>query len=274
MRARYLAGGLLLPVFLLLTGCLSIYKVGGRTFFDMDQALRYQKTQVAEGLKDIPHFLPIDGSLMISLPPDAVILKNLAPFDEWLLYPQEREYYIEFCKNDASALKEAVLKSEMFESVMIQQGGDSARTAADFGYKFVLKYEDKSNFSLTNTTSGQAERISAVGGLRNVVVALESSLRRLDSDLRPAVRSAASRNPGYAGPVEEMEYSEATKRGWVSIRAKGLSARKELLHRIAEICATKNKLLISDDARTTGTFKVLDEELKDGVLKIYFESMY
>lgn len=59
------------------------------------------------------------------------------------------------------------------------------------------------------------------------------------------------------------------------MRGRGLAARETILRRIAEICATKNKLLISDDlAAARGAFKVHDEELKDGVLKVTFEALY
>ena len=61
----------------------------------------------------------------------------------------------------------------------------------------------------------------------------------------------------------------------MSVRGRGLEARDSILRRIAEICATKNKLLVSDDlAAARGAFKVLDEELKDGVLRISFAALY
>lgn len=273
MKHLRISGYLLLLGFTFLAGCTTVYTMGGREFPTKEEALEYQKSIAREQLEKVPRVRRFEGSLMISLPPDERIASSEFVRGAPGMTREQLDFFVQYYKNDADALKMAVLKSGMFESVAMVQGTDQLQLASDLGYKYVFRTEDKPDVSLTDVASGRKLKFSISTGLQDAIPAMVTILRKLDAegDLAglPSGKTQVS-----ARPVEEMEYSQSTKRGWVSIKAQGLGARRELLRRIAEICATKNKMLVSDDSQITGTFKVLDEELKDGVLKIYFESMY
>jgi hypothetical protein len=183
----------------------------------------------------------------------------------------------------AKVTLDAIDKAGLFDSASLTRVNGYWKYASDFGYRYVLVYVGRPDGMRLSDTQTRAEVVvtPAGEGLPGLMNGLEQALDQLARQAPPAPAGAAApvaeARPSAPRPEsgESMHYDDQTRRGWVAIKGRGLAARNTLLQRIAEICATKNKLLVSDDlAQARGAFKVLDEELTDGVLKITFEALY
>lgn len=75
-------------------------------------------------------------------------------------------------------------------------------------------------------------------------------------------------------PIEhELAYNEKTKRGYISVKGKGLEARPWMMKKIGEVCSSKNIVIQDGTQPEPGYFRVLDEKLKDGKYTIEFEAI-
>lgn len=218
------------------------------------------------------------GSLLIVLPPDSVLISPefIGAYRPDFDNDSKRVYQLWF-QEAAHVTMEAVNKAGFFDSTTLTRVIGYRKYASDFGYRYVLVYVGRPDgFRLVDMVTGAEVVAKPAGeGLVGTMNGIELALDRFGRG--PAPKPAATASAPAAAPLvaEAMHYDEQTRTGWVSISGRGLEARKAILKRIAEICATKNKLLISDDlAAARGAFKVHDEELKDGVLKISFEALY
>jgi len=257
------------------------YSVGGKQFPTVEKALAQQAAIAQQSIEEIEPGSYFGGSLLVSLPPDNVVVSPVFLTGVETLDEESRRYFRLFFKADAEFLVQAFIRSGLFDSVTLTRAVSHWRYAADFGYRYVLVYGGHAGFTMLDMAANTETKVTVLGtGLAGLVNGMERALDDLARQARvnaPAGESLQSAGVARAAalPVaEEMNYDEQTRRGWVSVKGRGLESRGSILRRIAEICATKNKLLISDDMGSRGAFKVLDEELKDGVLKISFEALY
>jgi len=89
------------------------------------------------------------------------------------------------------------------------------------------------------------------------------------SRIEPGVRD------GAAPEVVELSYDDRTKRGRIRVKVgekRFDDVRTWTVKRIEEIVATKNKKLEPNSKSPGGGYFLLDEEMKDGILRIEFEA--
>lgn len=258
------------------------YSVGGQSFKTIEQALAHQALIARQSIAEMEPGHYYGGSLLVSLPPDNVLISPAFLTGSETLDEESKQYFRAFFRADADFLVQAFNRSGLFDSVTLTRSVSHWRYAVDFGYRYVLVYGGFAGFSLLDMAADTETKVTVLGsGLSGLVNGVERALDDLARQARAKAPAGASFDKvgvarAAALPVaEEMSYDEQTRQGWISMRGRGLDARGSLLRRIAEICATKNKLLVSDDMQAArGAFKVLNEELKDGVLKITFEALY
>jgi hypothetical protein len=254
----------------------------GRKFSTHGEVLAYVRE---EGMKEISSLEPghyYGDSLMINLPPDSVILTPLYTGMDVsslnAMSSEQRDYLMAHCKLVAELVAAGFARAGLFDSVTIKQSSSYLHQASGLGYRFVLNFNKATELTLVDLTTGEERAMFQADQTKQILLAeLVHKVERTLEKLAMTPRQAAAKGPDgttQSPPVEGMHYDEATRRGWVSFKGRGLEARGLVLRRIAEICATKNKLLISDELASRGAFKVYDEELKDGVLKISFEALY
>lgn len=258
------------------------YSIGGKTFKTVNQALAHQIAIGERALEEIQPGNYFGGSLLVSMPPDSVVVSPVFLTGADTLDDESKQFFRQFFANDAQFIVQAFNRSGLFDSVTLHRSVSHWRYASDFGYRYVFVYGGHAGFSLLDMVADTETKVVPLGkGLPGVINGVERALDEL-------ARQARTKNPSdpsldqvgvaraAALPVsEEMHYDENTRQGWVAVKGRGLEARSGILRRIAEICATKNKLLVSDDLNAArGAFKVFNEELKDGVLKISFEALY
>ncbi len=258
------------------------YVLAGRSFTSAEQVFTTYRAAWEQQLKVVQRGQYYGGSLLLVLPPDSALMSAdfigayRADFDA----DTKRVYQLWF-QESANTTLAALNKAGCFDSATLTRVVGYRKYAADFGYRYVLVYVGRPDgMHLVDMVTREEVVVKTTGeGLAGVMNGIEQALDGLGRGpvAKPAVadKPAGEAVAAQARVVEEMHYDEQTRQGWVSVRGRGLEARDSILRRIAEICATKNKLLVSDDlAAARGAFKVLDEELKDGVLRISFAALY
>jgi hypothetical protein len=258
------------------------YTMFGQQFKTPDKALARQVEGTQKQVAEVGPGQYYGGSLLVVLPPDSVVISPAFLTGSETLDEEGKQFFRDHFRVDAEFLVQAFIRSGLFDSVTLTRTVSHWRYASDFGYRYVFVYGGMSGFTLLDMAMNTETKVSILGtGMPGWINGVERSLDELARQARlkgpgaePLEKAGVARAATL--PVaEEMNYNEQTRQGWISMRGRGLDARGSLLRRIAEICATKNKLLVSDDMQAArGAFKVLNEELKDGVLKISFEALY
>lgn len=258
------------------------YRMFGQVFNTPDKALACQVEGTQKQLAELVPGQYYGGSLLVVLPPDSVVISPAFLTGSETLDAEQKQFFRDHFRIDAEFMVQAFIRSGLFDSVTLTRSISHWRYASDFGYRYVFVYGGVTGFTLLDMATNTETKVSILGtGMPGWVNGTERALDELARQARlkgPGAESLEKAGVARAAalPVaEEMNYDEQTRQGWISMRGRGLDARGSLLRRIAEICATKNKLLVSDDMQAArGAFKVLNEELKDGVLKISFEALY
>lgn len=258
------------------------YVLAGTTFNSAEQVFTTYRAAWERQLKAVQRGQYYGGSLLLVLPPDSALISAayIAAYRPDFDADSKRVYQLWY-QETANTTLAALNKAGCFDSATLTRVVGYRKYAADFGYRYVLVYVGRPDgMRLVDMVTREEVVVKPTGeGLAGLMNGIEQALDGLGRG--PVTQAPATAQPA-AGTVaasprvtEEMHYDEQTRQGWVSVRGRGLEARDSVLRRIAEICATKNKLLVSDDlAAARGAFKVLDEELKDGVLRITFEALY
>lgn len=258
------------------------YVVAGVSYATAEQVFTTYRTAWAQQLKAVQRGQYYGGSLLLVLPPDSALISAsfIGAYRPDFDADSKRVYQLWFQESAHTTLT-ALNQAGLFDSATLTRVVGYRKYAADFGYRYVLVYVGRPDgMRLVDMVTREEVVVKPTGeGLAGLMNGIEQVLDGLGRG--PVAQATAANKPAgeaVAAPprvVEEMHYDEQTRQGWVSVRGRGLEARDSVLRRIAEICATKNKLLVSDDlAAARGAFKVLDEELKDGVLRITFEALY
>jgi hypothetical protein len=254
------------------------FHYGGKSYPTVESVLAAQAAVNTALLDEVQPGSYFGGSLLVSLPPDNVLLSPTFVTGAESLDADWRRYYRLFYKSDAEFIVRAFTRSGLFDSVSLTRSVSYWRYATDFGYRYVIVNGGFAGFSLLDVAAGTETKVTPLGtGLAGLVNGVERALDDLARQARAKAPGAALEKVGVARTAElpmteEMSYDEQTRRGWVSVKGRGLEARGSVLRRIAEICASKSKAA-PDDPAARGAYQVLDEELKDGVLKITFEAL-
>jgi len=253
------------------------YVVAGASYKSAEEVFVHYRAAWEHQLEGVQRGQYYGGSLLLVLPPDSALISPafIGAYRPDFDADSKRVYQLWF-QESANITLAALNKAGCFDSATLTRVVGYRKYAADFGYRYVLVYVGRPDgMSLVDMVTREEVVVKVAGeGLAGTMNGIEQALDGLG---RGPVAGKPAGEAIAAAPrvVEEMHYDEQTRHGWVSLRGRGLEARDSILRRIAEICATKNKLLVSDDlAAARGAFKVLDEELKDGVLKITFEALY
>jgi hypothetical protein len=260
-------------------GAKPVFHYGGKQYDSVESVLAAQAAVNVTLLEEVQTGSYFGGSLLVSLPPDNVLLSPAFVQNAESLDPEWRRYYRMFYKADAEFLVQAFTRSGLFDSVTLTRSVSYWRYATDFGYRYVIVNGGMSGFLLLDVAAGTETKVVRLGtGLAGLVNGVERALDELARQARVKAPGEALEKVGVARAAElpmteEMSYDEQTRRGWVSVKGRGLEVRGSVLRRIAEICASKNKSGAPDELGARGAYKVLDEELKDGVFKITFEAL-
>jgi len=259
------------------------YVLAGTSFSSAEQVFTAYRAAWEEQIKEVERGQYYGGSLLLVLPPDSALMSAayIAAYRPDFDADSKRVYQLWY-QEIANTTLAALNKAGCFDSATLTRVVGYRKYAADFGYRYVLVYVGRPDgMRLVDMVTREEVVVKATGeggmaGLMNgIELALDGMGRGPVAQAPVTGKPAAETAAASPRVVEEMHYDEQTRQGWVSVRGRGLEARESVLRRIAEICATKNKLLVSDDlAAARGAFKVLDEELKDGVLRISFEALY
>lgn len=251
-------------------GCAPVL-IHNKKFYDHDEAAGYQIKLIQNNLAMVKKLFYHGGSLLVKVPTDYEYFNppwivNLGPGP---IKESQHVFFLNYYKRDDWLIRESLRKSEMFDSVFFTSGGDYLSYAKDHGFAYVME-KQLSGFVFYDLISNDKQFINYHSGAANLTELLDFFIKNQKSK-----RGVASYAPAPSPQLKtEFKYDDKTKRGFVSSRINGTSERAALMREIAQICATKNIKLSTGMEAPSGYFRVLDEQLKDGVLTITFESLY
>ena len=97
---------------------------------------------------------------------------------------------------------------------------------------------------------------------------------QVQTDTKSEKSESHNIQPKVFVPIEhELVYDEKTKKGYISVKGKGLEARPWMMKKIGEICSSKNIVMQEGTKPEPGYFRVLDEKLQEGKYTIEFEAI-
>lgn len=232
---------------------------------------------------------------MIQSPTDEALISSLRAIANNPAIPaQVFKQAIPSVRQKLTEITETLRTAGIFDSVTLIAADDTIEHARNFGYDYIIisqlttKRLEGGGVSaavsdvLYEMKSGRREPLGHAATPSDWVRSIDAALDRIGAPPatlpgRPPLPSnpEAPQATAPADTGEEMSYDDRSQKGWVSIRGRGLAARSQLLRRIEEICATKNVALTAGQRPPPGAgFRITDEELKDGVLKIHFEALF
>ena len=180
--------------------------------------------------------------------------------------------YIPFDKSDSKSnfqnIIEVIQTSGIFDSVKVFQKTTYLNHAKTYGYRYMLVSNTDETYTLYDLLLKQNETIQFSGDNSNFIFIIKQTVSKFEK-----TKSSNNLARKYVPAEEELVYDEATKKGYISVKGKGLSARSWMLKKIGEVCSSKNIVLQAGIRPEPGYFRVLDEKLQDGKFTIEFEAI-
>lgn len=229
--------------------------------------LAIQKAANAKAVDNVEKCEYFGSSMMVHIPCDANLVTQ--PFATGVKTPGDRTYMILFYEDDFNAVAKGLEKSKMFDSVKSVQESGYLKYAKAHGFRYLLINNGDGSFGVYDLLTSDDKTIRSPKGIENLVYAIEDTIAGFESE-----QSSKTLYVDYQPIEDEYKYDEETRKGYIALKGKGLQARAWMMKTIGEICATKNIAVESGATPEPGYFFVLDEELRDDIFTIHFESVY
>ena len=232
---------------------------------------------------DIPDSLTINEKSFSFAPPTgkrgAGFTTSNGSSEDTILGVQSSKYYnssIIVCvsfdksdsKSDSQSIVETIQASGMFDSVKLFHETTYLNHAKTYGYRYMLVSNADETYTLYDLLLKKNESIQFLENNSNVIFVIEQTVSKFEK-----TKSSNNLVKKYVPVEEELVYDEATRRGYISVKGKGLSARSWMLKKIGEVCSSKNIVIQAGIRPEPGYFRVLDEKLQDGKFTIEFEAI-
>ncbi|MGB5444397.1 MAG: hypothetical protein WBM99_02730 [Psychromonas sp.] len=248
----------------LLCGCTS-YNLGGEIFSSMDGALTYQKQMYQEEVDRVDASRHFGGSMLVVVPSDRDLLQP--PFVSGNLDPELQHYFLTLYKQDFAAVKSAIEKSNMFDSVEVRQVESYLTYSKIYGYRYLAVSNGDGSWTIQDLYLGLNELARFPKDFAARIDLLESIIAQFE-----ATKSSEQLLLSYTPANESFYFNEKTHKGYLSVTGQGMHSRYWMLRKIAEFTATKKLHSGSDKLLSSRLFTVADEHIRDGIFTIEFEA--
>ncbi len=259
---KFLMAGILST--LLLCGCTS-YHLGEQVFSTMDSALTYQKMMYQEEVDKVDSRRHFGGSILIVVPSDQLLLQP--PFVTGNPEPELQQYFLTLYKQDFAAVKSAVEKSNMFDSVDVRQVESYLSYSKKYGYRYLALSNGDGSWTIHDLYLGQKKVTSFPKDFAVRIDLLESIIAEFE-----ATQSSEQLLSSYTPVNEYFYFDETTHTGYLSVSDPGMKSRYWMLRKIADFTAAKQPNSGAEKLLSSRLFTVADEHIQDGVFTIEFES--
>lgn len=251
------------------SGCVggNYYNMGKKQFTSKVAAIDYQRQTQNLEIERVEPGEYFGGSLIIHVPTN----ENLSQLPFVTGNPNQDliEYFRMFYIQDFEGVKNAIVKSKMFDSVATRQMSSYLRYSKNHGYRYLLVNNGDGTWTFYDLYLGKDKNVRFPKGLDNLVYLIEDTISKFEKE-----KPSKSLSAGYNVVGQSLEYDDKTKRGKLSIHGKGIEARSWMLMKIGQIASSKNILLKSGMQPDAGYFEVLNEKIANNVFTIEFRATY
>ncbi|HEY5715645.1 MAG TPA: hypothetical protein VIS54_04470 [Psychromonas sp.] len=257
---------ILMQIFLsssLLFGCTS-YNLGDKTFSSMEGALTYQKMMYQEELEKVGSCQYFGGSILVVVPSDTLLTQP--PFVTGNLKPELQRYFLTLYKQDFEAVKSAIDKSNMFDSVNVRQVESYLSYATKYGYRYLAVSNGDGSWTIHDLHLGIDKVVRFPKEFSAKIALLEAIIAEFEGQ-----KSSEQFLSGDRPAVESFYFNETTQKGYLSVSQQGIQTRYLMLRKIADFAAAKKPDSEGGKLLPSHLFTVADEHIEDGIFSIEFE---
>ncbi|PKH03261.1 hypothetical protein CXF72_07230 [Psychromonas sp. MB-3u-54] len=248
----------------LLFGCTS-YNISGKNFSTMDGALGYQKIMYKEQIEAVKSSQYFGGSIFINVPSDSLLTQP--PFVTGDPDPALRNYFLTLYKQDFKAVKKAIEKSNMFDSVKVGQVDSSLNYSTKYGYRYLAVSKGDGSWIIHDLFLGVNRVARFPKNFSSRIHLLESIIREFGT-----IKNAEQLLSEYIPSNETFSFDEATGKGTLSVDGQGIQTRYWMLKKIADLTGAKKLHSGANKHLPEQLFTVLDEQIQDGLFTIKFDT--
>jgi hypothetical protein len=247
----------------LLFGCTS-YNMDGQIFSTMDGALSYQKMMYKEQIEEIKSSQYFGGSIFINVPSDSLLTQP--PFVTGDPQPALQHYFLTLYKQDFKAVKYAIEKSNMFDSVKVGQVDSYLNYSTKFGYRYLAVSNGDGSWTIHDLFLGVNKVARFPKNFSRRINLLENIIIEFGT-----IKNSEQRLSGYIPLNETFSFNEKTGKGTLSVDGQGTQTRYWMLKKIADFTGINKANSGADKYSPSQSFTVFDEQIQDGLFTIKFE---
>lgn len=248
----------------MLFGC-ATYNMDGHIFSTMNGALDYQKMMYKEQIEEVKTSQYFGGSIFINVPSDFLLTQP--PFVTGEPDSALQHYFLSLYKQDFKAVKYAIEKSNMFNSVKVGQVDSYLNYSTKYGYRYLAVSNGDGSWTINDLYLG-ANRVARfpknfsrrIDLLENIIIEFETE------------KSSEQLFSEYIPINETFFFDEKTGKGSLSVNGQGIKTRHWMLKKIADFTGAKKVHSGADEYLPAQLFTVLDEQIQDGLFTIKFDT--
>lgn len=247
-------------------GCTS-YNVDGQNFSSMNAALSYQKMMYKEQIEQVKpsQYQYFGGAIFINIPSD--LLLTQPPFVTGSPEPVLQDYFLTLYKQDFEAVKYAIEKSNMFDSVYVSQVDSYLSYSTKYGYRYLAVSNGDGSWTINDLYLGAKRVARFPKNFSDRIHLLENIITEFET-----LKSSKQLLSGYFPANETFFFDEQTGKGTLSVDGQGIQTRYWMLKKIADFTAANKANAQTDKYLPSQLFTVLDEQIKEGLFTIKFDT--
>ena len=174
-----------------LSGCMVNYTVDGKNFPTPEAARDYMNNvAIPKQLADITPMQHCGGKLLIALPSDQRLLSPPFLVTTGVISEQQKTFFLYYYKADFNAIADGLRKSNIFDSVMLENCPDLTAYARQNGYDYTLEHTGR-NYILTDIKSGKSVDAGIAQGLKYSIKNIAWAMRELVVETAPAAAESS-----------------------------------------------------------------------------------
>jgi len=231
----------------------------------MDGALNYQKMMYQEQIQEVESCQHFGGSILVIVPSDEILTQP--PFVTGDPKSELQHFFLTLYKQDFEAVKYAIEKSNMFDSVNVSQIDSYQNYSRKLGYRYLAVSNGDGTWTIHDLYLGINKVARFPKAFSNKINLLEEIIAEFE-----ATKNSKQLLSSYIPAKESFHFNEATNKGYLSVRSQGIQTRYWMLHKIAQFTAARKTDSSKKNVLSSHLFSVVDEHIQDGFFTIEFEA--
>ncbi|MEI8245997.1 MAG: hypothetical protein WCI51_09215 [Lentisphaerota bacterium] len=144
------------------------------------------------------------GKLLIALPSDQRLLEPPFVVTTGVISAEQKKFFLYLYKTDFNGIAESLRKSNIFDSVTLENCQNLSAYARQNGYDYTLEHTGK-NYILTDIKSGKSVDIGIAQGLKYSVKNIAGGVRELIGEKPSTAPIAGTESKSPAGSSDSSK---------------------------------------------------------------------